>query len=116
MAFQGLKIFETDEEEAERLGTAPEGSQAHHWSTLPVTVKGDPRGMVLKLPVQHGGTIIVVPHTFAEGSRSEEVLPRRHDGSWHCIVVHSDVEPYAVGGWDLSISEHQIRRSERVTF
>lgn len=111
MAFTGISLFETDEQEAARLAEAPAGSKSHHLSGLPVTMSERPRGKVLRLPWD-GYTVVVVPMKFSPSL--ERSTPRQHSGSWDCIVVYSDDPRYPVDGYDLAISVSEIRRSTEV--
>lgn len=122
MAFKGIKLFESFEDEQARLAEAPEGSAARFWSTLPERITGWPRGVVVELPDQHGeNSVVVVPVEYSPSHREQKrrELPvedreggplRRPDGSWKCIVVASDDPRCPLGGHDLLIPHVEIIR------
>lgn len=111
-----LKITEDDTAEAARLAQAPEGSQNHALSSLPVTMREHPRGRAIKLPrVHRDGFLVVVPTEHHPSLRERaEGEPIRFDGSWDCIVIGSTVEDYPVGGYDICVSYAELRRGEPV--
>lgn len=118
--FTTSKIIETPEEEADRLGQAPVGSLSHELSQLPVTIDAlSVRGLVIRLPQHHHDderVITVVPHTQHPYSRErvEGEKIRRYNSSWDCIVVHSTHPSYPVDGYDICVSEAELRRGEVV--
>lgn len=74
-----IGFIETEEQEQARLAQASEGSINHYLSTLPVTIEGWPKDLVVELPWQQPRTdqsyrVVVVPIEFRkdvlpEGSR-----------------------------------------------
>lgn len=134
MAFKGIKLFETEAEEAARLAQAPEGSQPHTLSMLPVTIPFIENHQLIELPVHPDlaeaptctstvfglahecdgrHRIVVLPLEDRDAGTPGE-LPRRHDHWWAVRVVASDHPSYAVGGYDLQLSESELRRGKLV--
>lgn len=111
-----LPIFETPEQEKERLASAPEGSTYHSLSKLEVNILGDLTGAIIDLPLRDE-QVVVVPLvcTGSPAPRTEDGLVRRFSTTWDCVVVGSDNTRYAVGGYHLSISEAQLRRGAQRT-
>lgn len=107
---------ETPEQEIARLAAAPEGSQDHTLSKLPVTIKEWPRGLVIELPWQTiGHRVTVVPIKYHSSPQPADELPRRrHDGSWGCVVVTSDHPSYPVGSFNLTIPAAELARGEKI--
>lgn len=119
MAFAGIQ-FETPQQEAERLAQSPKGSTNARLAPLPVTIEHPSRGMVVELPwsalhpESEKRQIVVVldqPRAHLEPRYQQ---PRRHDGSWSCIVVASTHSAYPVGGYDLIICAAEIRRGRLI--
>ncbi|MFI1408840.1 hypothetical protein ACH4Y0_02705 [Streptomyces sp. NPDC020707] len=119
-----IGFIETAEQEQARLAQAPEGSINHYLSTLPVTIEGWPKDLVIELPWQpprtdHSYRVVVVPIEFRndplpEGVE-EEPLPRKlHSGSWTCAVVHSNHPSYPVGGYRIVVPAAELVRSRRI--
>ena len=130
MAFKDL--FETDEQEAARLATAPEGSTYHSLSSLPVNIRQFAEDLLIELPrTAHGfadaegnpARVVVVPFRYdpasrekdADGNPVEREKPLRHDGSFGCIIVESGDPRYPVGGHRISVSCAELRRGKIVT-
>lgn len=118
MVFITSKIIETPEEEAARLDQCPVGSRSHELSLLPVTVE-DPsvRGLIIRLPrnnSNHDGDRSITVVAYAEHPFSRERVEgekiRRYNSSWDCIVVHSTHPSYPVDGYDICVSEAELRR------
>lgn len=126
MAFTGIKLFETDAEETARLAQAPVGSISHSLSLLPVTNAHPDKHHLVELAWPQTRTcsgatgglshecngshrIVVLPLQHHDSAADGE-LPRRHDGYWDCRVVASDHPSYAVGGYDLCVSQSELRR------
>lgn len=126
MAFSVIQLFETDEDEALRLAEAPAGSKGRSLSRLPVTNAHPDKHHLVELPWAQihpcsgttGGQrhtcdgfhrIVVLPLRLHDRSDGDK-LPRRHDGYWDCRVVASDHPSYPVGGYDICISESELRR------
>lgn len=122
MAFHALFNVETEEEERERLASAPVGSTSHFLSTLPVTIPEWPEGLVIELPSmafddRPAHRIVVVPVKFRPEPRESSPqadLRRRFPGAWTCIVVGSDHPSYPVGGHQLSVGSEQLARGRRI--
>lgn len=128
-----IQVFETDTEEITRLAQAPVGSKNHSLSLLPVTYAHPDKYHLVELPrlqaspcsktagAQKLGGIGDKAHE-CDGSHHMVVLPfrydvdepwklpRRHDGSWECRVIASDNPAYPVGGFDLTVSDSELRR------
>lgn len=121
MTFRSLIETETDDQERARLAEAPEGSINHELAGLPVLNAHPTRGQALELTRHyHGQRLVVIPLEFVPGATSgakwhntalEERPIRKHDGSWHCVVLASTHDSYPAGGFDLSISTSELRRS-----
>lgn len=119
-----IGFIETAEQEQARLAQAPEGSINHYLSTLPVTVEGWPKDLVVELPWEPPRTdrpyrVVVVPIEFRKDALpdgvEEEPLPRkRHSGSWLCAVVFSDHPSYPVGGFRIDVPAAEIARGRKV--
>lgn len=118
-----IGFIETEEQERARLAQAPEGSLNHYLSTLPVTIDGWPKDLLVELPWQQrtdqAHRVVVVPIEFRtdalpEGA-DEEPLPRKlHSGSWLCAVVFSNHPDYPVGGFRIDVPDAQIARGRKV--
>lgn len=108
-------IFETDQDERDRLAQAPVGSMNHDLSLLPVTFREVPGANLLRLPNQHGH-IIVVLVIAQPGVRTKNTVTglRRRDAVYSARIVASDHDSYPVGGHDISIPEAQVRRSQKI--
>lgn len=107
-------LIETDEEEAARLAAAPPGSDEHRMAALPVTVPGHPAGLVLELPSEGDGQIIVVPINEQLDGRVRSQGKLLHTGAFDCIVVHSTFSGYRTGRI-ISVPHSQIRRARVVS-
>lgn len=109
-----IQFYEDPELEVARLAAAPEGSQSHALSKLPVNIEGHLADLLIELPhldteIPH--TMVVVPFRRNRGEGEDGPLPhRRHNGSWACIVVASDHPNYRAGGHRLDISEAELVR------
>lgn len=125
MAFAFIRLFETDDEEAARLAQAPAGSTSRNLSQLPVSNPHPDKHHLVELPTHRtcsgltGGLahacdgshrIVVLPLRFHDGSSPADGAPRRHDGYWDCRVLASDHRSYPVGGYDICVSESELRR------
>jgi len=112
-------IYEAPELEVARLAAAPEGSQSHALSKLPVNITGRLDDLAIVLPRTQDGadhTMVVVPFERYRDTE-ERVFPlKRHHGAWRCIVVASDHPSYPVQGNRLCISESELVRGTLVTF
>ena len=136
MAFTGIKLFETEAEEAARLSAAPEGSTSHTMSLLPVTIPFIENHQLIELPVhpdlaeagpctstvfglahkcdgRHRIVVLPLQDRDAKGS-ADKPLPRRHDHSWTVRVVASDHPSYSAGGHDLCVDEASLRRGKLI--
>lgn len=119
MTFIGIQ-FETPQQEAERLAQSPEGSTNARLAPLPVTIEHPSRGMIVELPwaamrpESEKRQIVVVLDQLRPGLEPRREQPRRHDRSWSCTVVASTHSAYPVGGYDLVISEAEIRRGRLI--
>ncbi|WP_340375867.1 hypothetical protein U5640_12360 [Streptomyces sp. SS7] len=119
-----IGFIETAEQEQARLAQAPEGSTNHYLSTLPVTIEGWPKDLVVELPWQQPRTdqsyrVVVVPIEFRKDPLpdgvEEEPLPRkRHSGSWTCAVVYSDHPSYPVGGYRIVVPAAELARGRKI--
>lgn len=115
-------MFETDEAETARLFLSPATSINGRLAQLPVTIKPPPRrGMIVELPWRrtedeernHDRRAIVLLSQFH--SRAHEgAAPYPRNGSWDVIVVASIHPSYPVGGYDLCVSESEVRRSQLI--
>ena len=108
-----LQYFETDQTETARLAAAPEGSKSHKLSLLPVTFREDPAGRLLSLPRHDHTIVITVLEQRDRRSRDDENLVR-HDASYVARVVASDDPSYPVGGYDIIVTDAEIRRSRPI--
>lgn len=106
MVFTKVRLMETIAEENARLADAPVGSTNHTLSLLPV-VNTNPnfRGKLVLLAT-HDQPLIVMPKQFNPGS-----VKGQYDGSWYCVVTSSRNPSYPVGGYDIAVSESELRRS-----
>ncbi|WP_327357765.1 hypothetical protein [Streptomyces sp. NBC_01304] len=119
-----IGFIETAEQEQARLAQAPKSSINHYLSTLPVTIEGWPKDLVVELPWQQPRTdqpyrVVVVPIEFREDllpdGVEEKSLPRkRHSGSWTCAVVFSDHPSYPVGGYRIVVTAAELARGQRI--
>jgi hypothetical protein len=113
-------LIETEAEETARLVRSPLGSLNHDLSAMPVTIREDLHGLVVKIqmPDDEGRSLTVVPveHCVSGHFAADGIRRRRNDGYWKCIVIASDMRTYVVGGYDLSIPESQLVRGERIAF
>lgn len=113
MTFKGIgsTIMETDQEEVERLASAPEGSTNRLLSELPINVRGELRGRVIHLPPRVNGNVVVVPFQ-AQGpsSRRPDGRIQRNGNWWEVVVVASDNLSYPVGGHNLVVVEAELIR------
>ncbi|WP_405749276.1 hypothetical protein OG232_04220 [Streptomyces sp. NBC_01411] len=119
-----IGIIETAEQEQARLAQAPEGSINHYLSTLPVTIEGWLKDLLVELPWQQPRTdqsyrVIVVPIEFRkdllpEGVEEEPLPRRRHSGSWTCAVVFSNHPSYPVGGYRIVVPAAELARGRRI--
>ncbi|KIA73465.1 hypothetical protein ANMWB30_23920 [Arthrobacter sp. MWB30] len=113
---------EAPEAEAARLAQSPVGSLNHILSTMPVNIHGDLLEKVIELPQfndEPAGKVIVVPierHPYKPAEEADDLLLRRYNCSWTCIVIASSHPGYIVGGYRLSIPEHQLVRGHLRTF
>ncbi|MET3959882.1 hypothetical protein ABIE52_006817 [Rhodococcus sp. OAS809] len=131
MTFKTIQFFETEAEEAQRLGQAPVGSSSHGLSLLPVTYEHPDKYHLVELPWAKihpcsgatGGLshqcdgshrLVVLPLRYHKGSPNTD-LPQRHDGSWDCRIIASDHPSYPVSGYDICCSESELRRGVVVT-
>lgn len=127
MVFHGIQLFETDAEETARLAQAPVGSINHSLSLLPVTVAHPDKHHLVELPWAQlhpcsgitGGKghqcdgshrVVVLPLRRHDDGAAGGELPRRHDGSWDCRIVSSNHPSYPVGGYDICVSDSELRR------
>lgn len=116
MAFTNL--FETDEQEAARLAENAEGSKEHTLSQLPVTLREDPAGLLVKLPTDAWGDHHLVVFVGGRQSRksiihNEEGLRERRD-NFIATVVASDDPCYPAGGYSIVVPHSEIRRGTKV--
>lgn len=114
MAFRPIKFVETDAEETARLALAPEGSNQHTLSLLPVTNPYPDKGQVLELPSSanwRGHRIVGTPLERRGGPSANGPLPHKHDGAWNFRILASDHDSYPVGGYDIVISTSELRRA-----
>ncbi|GHB88330.1 hypothetical protein GCM10010306_099170 [Streptomyces umbrinus] len=119
-----IGFIETAEQEQARLAQAPEGSINHYLSTLPVTIEGWPKDLVVELPWQQPRTdqsyrVVVVPIEFRkdllpEGVEEEPLPRKRHSGSWTCAVVYSNHPSYLVGGYRIVVPAAELARGRRI--
>ncbi|MFF8917484.1 hypothetical protein ACF08M_30290 [Streptomyces sp. NPDC015032] len=119
-----IGFIETAEQEQARLAQAPEGSTNHYLSTLPVTIQGWPKDLVVELPWQQPRTdrsyrVVVVPIEFRkdllpEGVEEEPLPRKRHSGSWTCAVVYSNHPSYPVGGYRIVVPSAELARGRRI--
>ena len=120
----GTLLFETDEEEQERLTAAPKDSTLERCSRLPVLN-----------PYPTEGQVLLLPQLYAEGEfpgqvvgwivvclvNTRPVLPARfnregrrlRDASWTAMVVASRHPSYGAGT-RIVVSETELRRARRV--
>lgn len=120
-----LGFLETEEQERDRLAQAPTGSISQYLSTLPITITGWPKDLLVQLPweppragAKH--TVVVVPIEYRKDPLpegiDEESLPRkRHPGSWTCAVVFSDHPSYPVGGHRIIIGADELARGTKAS-
>lgn len=115
MAFK--PYFETDEQEAARLATGSPWSKNCALSNMPVTLRERPVGLLVKLPspAWHARDVIVFVREDRTAGRhvTDEGL-REYDGSYLCTVVASNHESCPVGGYDIDISESELRRGTKI--
>ncbi|WP_371793038.1 hypothetical protein OG285_32425 [Streptomyces sp. NBC_01471] len=119
-----IGFIETEEQEQARLAQASEGSINHYLSTLPVTIEGWPKDLVVELPWQQPRTdqsyrVVVVPIEFRkdvlpEGVEAEPLPCKRHSGYWTCAVVFSNHPSYPVGGYRIVVPAAELARGLRV--
>uniref|UniRef100_A0AAU2UVR5 Uncharacterized protein n=1 Tax=Streptomyces sp. NBC_00003 TaxID=2903608 RepID=A0AAU2UVR5_9ACTN len=119
-----IGFIETAEQEQARLAQAPAGSINHYLSTLPVTIEGWPKDLVVELPWQPPRTdqsyrFVVVPIDFRkdllpEGVEEEPLPRKRHSGSWTCAVVYSNHPSYPVGGHRVIVPAAELARGRKV--
>ncbi|MEV7870103.1 hypothetical protein AB0P17_29345 [Streptomyces sp. NPDC088124] len=119
-----IGFIETEEQERARLAQAPEGSLNHYLSTLPVTIEGWPKDLVVELPWPQPRTdqsyrVVVVPIEFRkdalpDGVEEEPVPRKRHSGSWMCAVVFSTHPSCAAGGFRVDVPAAEIARGRKV--
>ncbi|WP_424862973.1 hypothetical protein [Streptomyces sp. MMS24-I29] len=118
-----IGFIETAEQEQARLAQAPEGSINHYLSTMPVTIEGWPKDLVVELPWQQPRTdqsyrVVVVPIEFRkdppEGVEEEPLPRKRHSGSWTCAVVYSNHPSYPVGGYRIVVPAAELARGRRI--
>jgi hypothetical protein len=117
-------FIETAEQEQARLAQAPEGSINHYLSTLPVTIEGWPKDLVVELPWQQPRTnqsyrVVVVPIEFRkdllpEGVEEEPLPHKGHSGSWTCAVVYFNHPSYPVGGYRIVVPAAELARGRRI--
>ena len=112
--------FETPQQEAERLAQSPKGSTNARLAQLPVTIEHPSRGMIVELPwaalhpeAERRQIVVVLDHPHP-GLQARHQQPRQHDGSWSSRVVASTHSAYPVGGYDLVVSEAEIRRGRLI--
>ena len=85
-----------------------------------MTIKHPHRAMVVELPwaAMHPKSekrqIMVVLDQQRAHLENKHQQPRRHDGSWSCTVVASNHSAYPVGGYDIIVSEAEIRRGKLI--
>lgn len=122
MAFTDLlsRLVETDQEETERLSQAQPTSINGMLAQLPVTMREHPQGKPVLLPRLGANkrTMVVLPTTFHRSSSHEARKARGekslHDGVWYCVVIQSDDPHYPVGGYDIVVSQSELRRGRLV--
>lgn len=109
------QLFETEAQESARLAQMPERSVLRAVATLPVTVAGEPQGMLLRLPevAVTGGPLVVVPTTRRLGALDAQ--PYRWDGDYDCLVVASADPTYPAGKSQITVCAEVLRRSALVT-
>ncbi|OUS97420.1 hypothetical protein [Rhodococcus sp. NCIMB 12038] len=125
MTFARIQLFETDAEETARLAQAPVGSTNHSLSLLPVTNAHPDKHHLLELSWpqtrscsgttgglghERNGSHRMVVLPLNRHASAGEGLPRRHDGYWDCRIVSSDHPSYPVGGYDICVSDSELRR------
>lgn len=121
MAFTSPFTFETVEQEAARLGQSHPDSINGRLAPLPVTIKHISVAQVIELPREHTSpregvrTIVMVAKQHPRVSRPGPSEVRRYDHSFDCVVLASTDERYPVGGYDLCISEAELRRGRLVS-
>lgn len=136
MTFTGISFGETDEQEAARLATYPVGSDNHTLADLPVLnhmieehviyelpwsqlhpCPGTPEAHKYKNVPDCGGVhrVIGVAHSRKRGpSKSYQMSERLHDDTWYFKILASDNPVYPAGGYDIVVSESELRRSRVV--
>lgn len=136
MAFSRITFGETDEQEAARLAACPVGSDNHALADLPVRnhmiaehviyelpwaqlhkCPGTPEAHKHKKVPDCGGVhrVIGVPHSRQAGpSKGGPLDQRLHDDTWYFKILASDNPVYPAGGYDIVVTESELRRSRVV--
>lgn len=116
MPFSTLHLYETEAEEAARLAEHNPTSVYGRLADAPVTISRIHRGQIIELPREHtapgrGLRTVVVPIQLRPSLYIYETNEkRRRDHSWECVVVASNDDHYPVNGYNLDISEVELRR------
>lgn len=118
MSFTFDSLFETEEQERERLAQYPPASKNGFLATLPVTAPYIKEGMLIELPKEPGDPRIVVAVWDFRGTPYQSRKrggPVRRDDPWLCLVVASTSETYQVGGYRIIVQEDELRRGRQIT-
>ncbi|MGP9761068.1 hypothetical protein [Corynebacterium sp. AOP12-C2-36] len=105
---------ETTEQEVARLSATPKGSRAHYWSTLPVRQEDVEVSGVYRLPEAQDGTYVVGVVTGINTKGKVTGGTRQRNRSYAVMVVGGTSETYRPGGYDLAVSETELRRAEKI--
>lgn len=106
--------FEAPEAEVARLAQSPAGSSNQAPSQIPVNIRDNVQDQLIELPYLHEDkphTIVVVPIESHRVTPHDGEFPlKRYRSAWTCVVVASDHPSYPIGGFRVSIPEHQLVR------
>ena len=105
--------FETDQAETERLAAADAGSKNHELSLVPVTFREVPTGHLLSLPKNEHTIVITVLEQRDRRTKGDDGYVR-HDATHIARIVASDHPSYPVGGYDIVVTDAEIRRSQPI--
>ena len=105
--------FETDQAETERLAAADAGSKNHELSLVPVTFREVPTGHLLSLPGKKHTIVLTVLEQRDRRTKGDDGRVR-HDASHVARIVASDHPSYPVGGYDIVVTDAEIRRSQPI--
>lgn len=105
--------FETDQAETERLAAADAGSKNHELSLVPVTFREVPTGHLLSLPGNEHTIVITVLEQRNRRTKGDDGRVR-HDASHVARIVASDHPRYPAGGYDIVVTDAEIRRSQPI--